>query len=417
MNTDTDRHTSISHWLRQSNNEAASAIERALAGTGVSPAAFLAAAQRLPQYRGQEVLLAHTLDAWVRAQALGPRPTPAQTQRTVAELSSLGTEHAALASRGGSDAASTTGAGQPRPNQSSSFLQIGQDAKVTSGDKVPGHPAATADQPLALYIETAKIDPSLLPVDAKPRQDYIESPLLPRRWSEVPIVRGVRLTKSHLVSSVRSGSDGRVVLGRLNGWPVAVKQHLPVDGLTPQAASKELLIEVRSAKLLSDLGIGPHFYGIATPRGESPGIVTDLVPGDFPEAFSRRADSPIVPQTFKDLDVVLERLRLAGIAASPRGLDFQYYVTPQGRVSVIDPGDISLEMEVARRSDGDAQNRGDTYARIHLLRYAATDVGIAYIRTLKQDNPTAYSYVKDAIVARQRDDALVRYLGEVTTQP
>jgi Fic/DOC family len=99
-------------WLAQSNNEAASAIEHALAGTGVSPAALLAVAQRTPQYRGQELLLARLFGAWGRAQALEPRPTPAQTQRTVAELSSLATDHAALARRGDGAVAATRSAAE-----------------------------------------------------------------------------------------------------------------------------------------------------------------------------------------------------------------------------------------------------------------------------------------------------------------
>jgi hypothetical protein len=149
MNTDTDRHTSISHWLRQSNNEAASAIERALAGTGVSPAAFLAAAQRMPQYQGQEVLLAHTLDAWVRAQALGPRPTSEQSRYALAEMRSLAAQHAGLAP-GGSGAAATTGSaiGGATPSPSSANPQWQQRLDNTapmnlSRSQVDADPATT----------------------------------------------------------------------------------------------------------------------------------------------------------------------------------------------------------------------------------------------------------------------------------
>jgi hypothetical protein len=313
--------------------------------------------------------------------------------------------------------ATNSAAGLAANRASNAFLGVGSKARATSGNKVPGQPAATWGLDTARYIKTADIDESLLPAEAKPTEEF-QKPRLPSGWGEVPVVN-VRLTKTHLVSSVSSGSNSRVVLGRLNGQPVAVKQHLPLDDSTPQEASAWLLTEVRSAKLMSDLGIGPHFYGITTPRGEPPGIVTDVVPGDFPDAVGTGGKSSIVLQTFKDLDVVLDRLRGAGIVVSWAGLDLQYYVTPRGRISVIDPGEASRGTEGVIPVDPDAQDDGSTDERIQLLKHAPTDVGIAYIRTLRQGNPVAYLNLKAVMVESSRNERsiLFRYRAEFTAEP
>jgi Fic/DOC family len=89
-----------SHWLAQSHLTAATRIQQALNGDESKAARVFALAQRLPEYRGHELLLARLLATHERASALGPQAGAAQLRAVIGELRSLAAEHAALRSRG-----------------------------------------------------------------------------------------------------------------------------------------------------------------------------------------------------------------------------------------------------------------------------------------------------------------------------
>jgi prophage maintenance system killer protein len=85
-----------SHWLAQSHLTAATQIQQALNGDESKAAHVHALAQRLPEYRGHELLLARLLATHERASALGPQVGAAQLRAVLDELRSLAREHAAL---------------------------------------------------------------------------------------------------------------------------------------------------------------------------------------------------------------------------------------------------------------------------------------------------------------------------------
>jgi hypothetical protein len=209
------------HALAQSHNEAASAIEHALAGTGVSPAALLAVAQRTPQYRGQELLLAQVLDASIRAQALGPRPTPAQIQHSVAEMRSLAAAHAALAPRG-SAAAATTGSAADQAKTFVESLDTKQrkvwEMQLIGGPSLQEVVAAEAGQGL---LTLARVEGAV--ARARPQAP----PPLPRSgWVDAETFYEVRYAY---------GNDfKRKVMAALNMHPTA----LPMQIRTPDGSKR-----------------------------------------------------------------------------------------------------------------------------------------------------------------------------------
>jgi hypothetical protein len=82
--------------LAQSNVTAASRIQHVLNGDESKAARVYALAQRLPEYRSHELLLARLLTMHEPASALGPRAGAAQLRTVIDELRSLAHEHAAL---------------------------------------------------------------------------------------------------------------------------------------------------------------------------------------------------------------------------------------------------------------------------------------------------------------------------------
>jgi len=128
------------------------------------------------------------------------------------------------------------------------------------------------------------------------------------------------VTDIMLVSYVRNGYTSVVRLGFLkDGRPVALKSAQPPAQLHPREYKSYLLGEI--------LGIAPKIHGLWKDSDGSINIVMDIVPGEFTDR------AKVQEGTFRDLVQINDRLINAGMSVS---LGFQYLVTAEGRVLVID---------------------------------------------------------------------------------
>ena len=128
------------------------------------------------------------------------------------------------------------------------------------------------------------------------------------------------VTDIMLVSYVRNGYTSVVRLGFLkDGRPVALKSAQPPAQLHHREYRSYLLGEI--------LGIAPKIHGLWKDSDGSINIVMDIVPGEFTDR------AKVQEGTFRDLVQINDRLINAGMSVS---LGFQYLVTAEGRVLVID---------------------------------------------------------------------------------
>jgi len=145
----------------------------------------------------------------------------------------------------------------------------------------------------------------------------------------------------YLVSKVRNGTEGIVRLGILhpkNGPPrfVAVKTFI-IDG--EDSREQRILKEYRGAYLAHNLrtrygkSFGPQVHGIYMDENKRWNIVLDVVPGDF----SENNGHAITIKTYRQLRNLKELLHSENL---PLSGDFQYYVTPEGDIQVLDAGDL-----------------------------------------------------------------------------
>jgi|GEM_PF-5221689 len=207
-----------------------------------------------------------------------------------------------------------------------------------------------------------------------------------------------RVTDIVFASEEHSGSAGLVRLGYLSdGRPVALKAY----HLGPQRNDLDdvALEEAQSAKMLSDLGVGPRFHGIWKDPDGAWNVVFDIARGDF-------NGMPITAQTFSDLETILSRLSGAGVTEFG---DFQPYRTPEGRLIVIDPSSLSsatFDVRRMRRGIGVEPNAARGYAsqaRLEQLREAPVQVGRRYLEGLRANSPEAFAGLRRLIVSRNDD--------------
>jgi hypothetical protein len=204
------------------------------------------------------------------------------------------------------------------------------------------------------------------------------------------------VTDVAFASAEHSGSAGLVRLGSLaDGRPVALKAyHLRNN---PELLDKFMLEETRSAKLLSDLGVGPQFHGVWRDRDGSWNVVFDIARGDF-------SGNPVNMSTFHDLETILARLKGAGVAGFA---DLQMYRDRDGRLSVIDPGAAASDR---RPLSPDEEPNYAIYARMEQLQPAPAEHGRRYLAWLKASRPVAYAQLRELIA--RRDDAYVKPLKD-----
>ncbi len=231
------------------------------------------------------------------------------------------------------------------------------------------------------FLRTGNIDPSQLPYEAALRRPVPVSQIsLPSTLDEAA---GASLKRVHdvvLVSNDFAGSKGVVRLAELSdGRPVVIKTNHLGPTRTAEEYAAHMLQEVRSAQLISDLGIGPRFHGTAVDADGHLGLVMDVVPGDF--------TGPVVRQTLDDFDQIVSRLRAADTGLPPD--DFQMYRTPSGRLQVIDPNDLS-------RFVGEKMQPGKVdQQRLSLLRDADSEVASRYLDDLTARDPESARWLRD----------------------
>jgi hypothetical protein len=215
---------------------------------------------------------------------------------------------------------------------------------------------------------------------------------LPATLAEVRPAPVRAVTDVAFASVEHSGGAALVRLGSLrDGRPVALKAyHLrPEEGDPAEIA----LEEARSAKLLSDLGVGPIFHGLWRDPEGNWNVVFDIARGDF-------SGTPINDATLRDLETILARLRGAGVEHVS---DFHLYRDHEGRLTVIDPGTVS-RLRRDRAAPADDFAGFATQARLDQLKSAPEDVGRRYLLDLRARRPGAFRGLAE-LVARRSDDA------------
>jgi len=131
-----------------------------------------------------------------------------------------------------------------------------------------------------------------------------------------------------LVSYAENGSSGVLRLASLDdGTPVAIKARYtgPIE-----EDNRLILKDYQEAFVLDMLGIGPRLHGLFKDKDGRISIVMDIVPGDVLKA----AKEFITPGTFSDLVEINKRFRMDNKSMS---FDMNYFVTPAGRILLIDP--------------------------------------------------------------------------------
>lgn len=191
-----------------------------------------------------------------------------------------------------------------------------------------------ANQQSGRYLVTGDIKPGQLPYanGVRPIIDGgVRTP--PTRLEDFPQVKLNKTTDIVLASNEHSGSSAVVKLAELaDGRPVAARVLPPWEGRgnDPARDAQFVLEAAQSAQLMSDLGLGPKFHGMTVDQNGWPMMVTDVATGDFPTA---QAPGSLPGAGLHGLDTMFDRMSDAGL--TPAG-DFQYFVDPQGGLSVID---------------------------------------------------------------------------------
>ncbi|MFA5320463.1 MAG: hypothetical protein WC418_04700, partial [Candidatus Omnitrophota bacterium] len=185
-----------------------------------------------------------------------------------------------------------------------------------------------------LYLMTKDIDhrrdlPAGYATVSGLRKPRITTRHLPSHLSEVPRVELFLPDKDiFLTSNAYNGSQGCVKLGVLaTGEPVALKAYFSGD-ISVKESMDRLLESYRVGQIADDLGIGPCMHGLFEDDIGTLWMVMDIVPGDFPPG----AGEFIKAWSIEEFIEINERLEKAGWITD----DFQYYITPNGHVVVID---------------------------------------------------------------------------------
>ncbi|MEI8345302.1 MAG: hypothetical protein WCG06_04445, partial [Candidatus Omnitrophota bacterium] len=238
--------------------------------------------------------------------------------------------------------------------------------------------ASTGEAPKCLYTDQIKAG-DLPYTAAAPRANTLENMNLPQSFDQIPQV-SVKLPEERVLLASRSHNGSSVVVEMATmadptvpggQRPVAVRwDYGDAEGL-----ARFTLSTYQGGKIAEGFNTGPKMHGICTdPVTGRTGIVMDIVPGDFPEtAVGGRS---ITPQTVRDLVQLNDALKGAG---KQMGGDLQYFVTPDGRIQVIDQGAMLNNTE------------NDFVGELKsLLNRATPEVRASSIENLKAERPDVY---------------------------
>jgi len=207
----------------------------------------------------------------------------------------------------------------------------------------------------AKFLPTASLTKNDLPQDygTSLRSSTVHKNF-PQNIGDITLMEDVKLTDVLLVSRIHNGMSGVARLGYLsNGRPVAVR-FLYLTRIDEMS----LLKDCQGAQIADELGIGPRFYGLSKDEFGNYGMVMDIVIGDHPVLGSGNVNM----QTFHDLREVLNRLIswAGGVDNLALEEDFQYFVSNEGRLMLIDQGSLIVDSSEA------AAGRADV---IEILRF------------------------------------------------
>ncbi len=189
----------------------------------------------------------------------------------------------------------------------------------------------------AQYLPTIRITRDFLPAHYSTSNGLRPVQALrdfPRSLKDIPRVEVIplKIDDSYVVpfSEVNNGSQAVVLLGQLEDSlaPIVLKTY-PGD-------ERLCLSDYQGAQLAEDLGIGPRVHGIYDDSSGRSWIVVDLVPGDFPESGKQRFTAETIAE-YKEI------YRRFGENYLFPFYDFQYFVTPEGHIWVIDPMALVIE--------------------------------------------------------------------------
>ncbi len=182
------------------------------------------------------------------------------------------------------------------------------------------------------YLPTDKITSKDLGYLVALREMQLPLKKLPPSFDQISDIN-VNFTKEtiFLISKVHSGDEGIVRIGFLDDdRPVAVKTYYTEEA-SEKAKEEYLLEDFHGAILADQLGIGPRFHGKHIDHEGKINLVMDIVPGDFLPA----SKGFIAVDTIRDFREINKRLTRINKKISMAS-DFQYYITPEGRIQIID---------------------------------------------------------------------------------
>lgn len=297
------------------------------------------------------------------------------------------------------------------PAPSRSRPQAFEDLKgranpVASPQEFPGKSGAAAayGKPLKALM-TSSIPHATLGYGGEPRA--LTAPRPAATLADVPRADVTEVADVAFASEQHSGSSGLVRLAKLSdGRAVAVKALLLQDRpdgkpVPAETVAAMVLSEARSAEIYSALGVGPRFHGVWTDPQGRVNVVMDVARGDFERM-------PITDATFADLELIIGRMRRAGLNDVP---DFQLYRSPEGRLSVIDPARAIEVQGKAPETPPDGPEGFATAQRLAQLKEAPVDVGQRYLDALRLSDPAAYAGLFKAMETIPKDWGRKRYSG------
>ncbi|MBL8013954.1 MAG: hypothetical protein JNN05_08920, partial [Candidatus Omnitrophica bacterium] len=240
--------------------------------------------------------------------------------------------------------------------------------------ETPISPASRKDG-IQKAINTKDITSSMLPYSLELRAPQVSS-------ENIPVITPYRIENISFGESTLAGRYGLVRL-------VSVRDEngndIPLLAKTYPNDAQATLIEVQSAKFLSDdLGIGARFHGIFTDAQGRLNVVTDIVPGEMNYKNSTE-------QTYEDLEQIIARLKAQGINNYQ---ELQIHKTPEGRLLVIDPGDI------VTKKNTPATNNPINYDYVERERFviqAPGDVSVKYLKRLKIEQPRIWDEIRNSL--------------------